>query len=125
MTAWLGRQLSRTKAAQGYLGIILLAINAISLVSMAFGIRARYSLAALPALLLITMVLGWYMDRTGLVSNDLVKGMNMQYRFMNTGEYRLFEFWLALVKIMKPDKTEEMELMFKEFSQKWGVDSKK
>ena len=116
---WLGRQLSRTKAAQGYLGIILLAINAISLVSMAFGIRARYSLIALPALLLLTLLSGYYLDRNGVISSDAIKGIEMQYRYVTIQEMRSFAYFTMIAGILAPDKAQELKNETERFIERW------
>lgn len=116
---WIGRQLSRIKAGQLYIMIILTAINALSLISLSFQIKAAWTMIFLPILILVTLLVGYLLDHAGIFSEDSNKSIEMTYRFLTIGERRNFDFLKTMAKAIAPDKADIIDKEYDNYIKRW------
>ena len=116
---WIGRQLSRIKAGQLYIMIMLTAINALSLISLSFQIKAGWAMLFLPVLIIATLLLGYMLDHAGIFSEDSNKSIEMTYRILTIGERRNFDFLKTLAKAIAPDKADIIEREYDAYQERW------
>lgn len=126
---FIGRQLSRLKTGQSYYTIIMTTINAISLVSMAFEIDFIWLLLFFPGVIFATYLLGLFMDKRNIVSDDSVKANDMTNRFLNIADIKYQEFQLvqfsalldALQSIQENKKVDKEKLLeyYSHYLDKW------
>lgn len=122
---FLGRQLGRVKMGQTYYSIILLTMNAISLITIAFHFDLWVLLIIFPLIILITYGIGFLFDKGDINLEDYRKQVEMQSRKLNIADLKFQEFQLVLVGlIIKASKGEvdEDQIMakYKEYVKKWS-----
>ncbi len=126
---FLGRQLSRLKMAQSYYSIITSTVTAVSVLSLAFHIDFLWLIFIFPALILATIVIGYFMDKHDITAEDSLKSNEMANRFLNTGDIKMQEFQLLqtnilleALKTLQQNQTinlGELQKKYEEYAKKW------
>ena len=127
---FIGQQLSRFRMAMGYYAMLLSTISAMMLVKTAYPvIEIEWIILFTPIPLLITLVIGYYMDKFNINTMDSMKSIEMTHRFINTGDLKSQEFQLLQTQIvlkalqaMKEGKdfnVAELEQKYQEYLNKW------
>ena len=129
ISQFIGRQLSRLKAGQTYYAIAVSTIAALSLVSMAFRIEFLILVFLFPAILFGAFFIGLFMDKSNITSMDQMKTIEMTFRYLNTADYKIFEFNMMLMKTMfkwmesiqkgVPMDPKELENEYRKYAKKW------
>ena len=125
-SSFLGRQLSRLKMGQSYYAIITSTISAISLATLAFQLELWLIFLIFPMLLIITFIIGYYLDIRNIKTMDSLKSIEMAQRFLNTGDMKNQEFHIMLttilVKALKEGKDFNPNKLleeYEEYKKKW------
>ena len=127
---FIGQQLSRFRMAMGYYSMLVSTISAMMLVKTAYpSIEIEWIILFSPIPLLITLVIGYYMDRYNINTMDSMKSIEMTHRFLNTGDIKSQEFQiiqtqmiLKALQSMKEGKdfdSAELEEKYHEYLKKW------
>jgi hypothetical protein len=127
---FIGKQLSRLKMGQSYYGIIISTISAIALLKIAFDINILIIILLFPILLSGAFLIGLYLDKKDINSMDFLKSVEMQQRFLNTGQVKLQEFELLRtemvlegLKAIQEGKTiniDQIREKYNEYKNKWS-----
>lgn len=120
-SGFIGRQLSRLKAIQSYVSMALLAVNALTLINLTFHVRLRYLFLSLPILLFATLTIGYILDRCGVISEDNMKGFEMQFRYPMVQELRNYGLMVSLFREAFPERREQIDSMYKDLMRDWGI----
>ena len=125
-SSFLGRQLSRLKMGQSYYAIITSTISAISLASLAFQLDLWFIFLIFPIFLVITFIIGYYLDIRNIKTMDSLKSIEMTQRFLNTSDIKNQEFHLMLTSVLitaiKQGKEIDPEILlekYEEYKKKW------
>ncbi len=125
-SSFLGRQLSRLKMGQSYYAIITSTISAISLASLAFQLDLWIIFVIFPVLLILTFVIGYYLDVRNIKTMDSLKSIEMTQRFLNTNDMKNQEFHImlttVLIEALKDGKDFNPETLlekYDEYRKKW------
>ena len=127
---FIGKQLSRLKAGTTYYMIAVSTISALSLLNLAFpDINIWILVAMFPCVLFGAFLIGYYMDKTNIVTMDHRKTIEMTHRYLNTADYKLNDFYMTLMKgfflwmksIQNKEtiKFEDLEKEFNKYTTKW------
>lgn len=123
---FLGKQLSRLKMGQSYYSILTSTVSAISLVSIAFQIDFLLLIMVFPVMLLITFLIGYYLDIRNVNTIDHLKSIEMTHRFLNTNDIKSQEFQLLITQMLieafqKGDEFDSEKLFerYQEYKKRW------
>lgn len=131
LSQFIGRQLSRLKAGQMYYSIVVSTISALSLVSLAFPfISILIFIFLFPIILFGAYCIGYLMDKSNIISMDIIKTVEMQNRYLNTADFKnndfrmlqmetMFEYFKALQENKPPD-SDVLKEKYKRFLKKWN-----
>lgn len=97
---FLGKQLSRLKMGQSYYSIIVSTVSAISLISLAFNITFWILIIAFPLILIITYLIGYFMDIYNINTMDKLKADEISHRYLTTSDIKTQEFQLLQTEII-------------------------
>ena len=97
---FIGRQLSRLKLGQSYYSIAVSTVSAISLISLAFEITIWMLIIFFPVLLLLTFIIGYFMDIYNINTMDKLKSDEVGNRYLTTGDKKTQEFQLLQTEIV-------------------------
>ena len=126
---FLGRQLSRVKMGQSYYAILMSTVNAISLISLAFHVDLVVLAILFPALILVALGIGYYMDKYNITVEDALKSSEMVNRFINVGDIKGQEFSMFQTEIVlealqamqegKPVNVAALREKYDQYLKKW------
>lgn len=126
---FVGKQLSRLKMAQTYYSIVTSTINTVSLISIAFKVDLILLWILFPFLLASTWVVGYYMDRKNVMTEDTLLQNDMANRFMSTSDIKAQEFQalqtealmdaLESMRLGKPVDKTVFKRKYDEYVKKW------
>jgi hypothetical protein len=127
---FLGQQLSRFRMAMSYYAMLISTISAIMLVKTAYPIiQIEWIILVSPIPILITLVIGYILDKHNINTMDSLKSIEMQHRFLNTGDIKAQEFQLMQTQLllqaiqsMKEGKDVDFSLVkskYDEYIKKW------
>ena len=101
ISQFIGRQLSRLKAGQSYYTIVMSTVSAFSLVSFAFpNINFLILIILFPLIFLGAFFVGYFMDKSNVVTMDQQKTIEMTHRYLNTADYKLNDFHITIMRVM-------------------------
>lgn len=127
---FIGQQLSRFRMAMGYYSMLVSTISAMMLVKTAYpSVEIEWIVLFSPIPLIITLVIGYYMDKHNINTMDSMKSIEMTHRFLNTGDIKSQEFQiiqtqmiLKALQSMKQGKefdSAELEEKYEAYLKKW------
>lgn len=131
MSYFIGRQLSRLKLGQAYYSIIVSSITALSLVSLAFPeISIILIITLFPCVLFCTFVIGYFMDKSNIVTTDSIKTVEMTHRYLNVADFKKNDFsilmmktvfeWIKSIQDNKPMNFDILKEEYDKFLKKWN-----
>ena len=101
LAQFIGRQLSRLKAGTTYYMIAVSTISALGIINIAFpDIEIWFLIILFPCVLFGAFLIGYYMDKTNIVTMDQQKTIEMTHRYLNTADYKLNDFHITTMKVM-------------------------
>ncbi|MFX0009403.1 MAG: hypothetical protein ACFE9R_03735 [Candidatus Hermodarchaeota archaeon] len=131
---FIGKQLSRIKMGQSYYSIAVSTVSAISLISLAFRIEFWMLILAFPVLLLITYIIGYFLDIYNINTMDILKANEITHRYLTTSDLKNQEFQLlqteillkAIQAIQENKKLDPKELLqkYEDYFNKWKAPQK-
>jgi uncharacterized protein (DUF2235 family) len=127
---FIGTQLSRFKMAMGYYALIVSTISAIMLVKTAYpSFEIEWIIMVFPVPVLITWIIGYYLDKKNINTMDSIKSNEMVHRFLMTSDLKAQEFQLMqtelLLNALKSMKdgteieTNSIQEKYQEYVKKW------
>jgi hypothetical protein len=126
---FIGKQLSRIKMGQSYYSIAVSTISAISLISLAFRIEFWMLIVSFPILLLMTFIIGYFLDIYNINTMDTLKANEITHRYLTTSDLKGQEFQLlqteiileAIKAIQEDRKLEPNELLkkYEDYFNRW------
>ena len=130
LSHFIGRQLSRLKAGQSYYSIVMVTITALGIVSMAFPTISIILLVILfPLILFGAYLIGYFLDKSNVVTTDHMKTIEMAYRYLNVSDFKANEFNLVLITVVfkwmnaiqnkEPIDFNELKIEYDKFLKKW------
>lgn len=131
LSYFIGKQLSRLKLGQTYYSIIMSTIAALSLVSLAFpDISIMLIIIIFPIIFIGAFFIGYFMDKSNIVSMDALKSVDMSHRYLNVADLKNNDFRFLMMKAMfewmkgiqenKPINFDDLEKEYKKFLKKWN-----
>ena len=116
---------------QSYYAIITSTISTISLASLAFELDLYLILLIFPLLLVLTFIIGYYLDVRNIKTMDSLKSLEMTHRVLNTGDLKNQEFHImltsVLIEALRQGKDFNLDILLNEYNkykQKWTSKAK-
>ena len=101
ISQFIGKQLSRLKAGQSYYMIIVSTITALGILDIAFeGISTWLFIILFPFVLFCAYLIGYFMDKSNVVTMDQQKTIEMAHRYLTKADYKMNEFRIVLIKVL-------------------------
>ena len=100
ISQFIGRQLSRIKAGQSYYMIFIGTVTAISVFSFAFQLNPWIMFMLIPSALFLVLFIGYFMDKSNVVTMDQLKTFEMTHRYLNTADMKNNEFRFLLIETL-------------------------
>jgi hypothetical protein len=126
---FIGKQLSRIKMGQSYYSIAVSTVSAISLISLAYKIEFWMLIVAFPILLVMTFIIGYFLDIYNINTMDTLKANEITNRYLTTSDLKSQEFQLlqteiilnAIKAIQEESKLDPKELLkkYEEYFNRW------
>lgn len=127
----IGRQLSRLKAGQSYYMIVISTITTLGIVNLAFPeINLLILIFLFPFALFGAYLIGYFLDKSNVVTMDQQKTIEMTHRYLTTADYKNNEFrllqmetmfeWFKALQENKPPNPDILKERYKEFLKKWN-----
>jgi hypothetical protein len=126
---FIGKQLSRIKMGQSYYSIAVSTVSAISLISLAYKIEFWMLIVAFPILLVMTFIIGYFLDIYNINTMDTLKANEITNRYLTTSDLKSQEFQLlqteiilnAIKAIQEENKLDPKELLkkYEEYFNRW------
>ena len=132
ISQFIGKQLSRLKAGQTYYMIVISTITALGIVNIAFPeINTWILIILFPIILFGAFLIGYFMDKSNVVTMDQLKTIEMTHRYLNTSDFKGNEFRISLIKAIfkwmesiqkgEPIDFKEFNIAYDKFVKKWNL----
>lgn len=98
---FIGQQLSRFRMAMSYYSMAMTTLSAIMLVKTAYpSIQLEWIILAAPIPVILTLFLGYFMDKHNINTMDTLKSIEMSNRFLNLGDIKNQEFQMMQTRLL-------------------------
>lgn len=98
---FIGSQLSRFKLAMSYYAIIMSTISAVMLIKTAYPVfQIEIIILLLPLPVLLTLFIGYILDKKNISTMDTIKSNEMAHRFIMTSDKKAQEFQMIQTKML-------------------------
>lgn len=122
---FIGKQISRFKIGLVYLTTITSTITAVSVFKIALNLPDWLLFALLPFFILMGFGLGYFFDKTDIITSDYRKSIEMSHRQLNTQDKKQQYFYLALFDFIIDSFLQAPEELKKELRKKYKEYQKK
>ena len=128
---FIGRQLARLKAGQSLYSIIIQTITVLGIIKMALPGIDFWTLGLLfPIAILGALMIGFFMDKSDVITADHMKTIEMTHRYLNTADFKTNEFrmvqmraffeWMKAIQNNEPMDFDKLNKEYNKFIKKWN-----
>ncbi len=128
---FVGRQLSRFKLAISYITLAMTFITAAMTTKSNYPqIEFEWILAVTPVVILLTLLMGYFLDRFNISTQDQRKSNEMTHRYLLTSDLKSQDYQLTQTKMLlmglkniqsdQEINVEEIMEIYKEYKQRWS-----